>query len=89
MQGDKALIQAETLSLLQIDMCGKHDLSISSDRELKNIDLGQARWLSGLAPPSAQGRILGSWDRDPHWAPGMEPAFPSACVSASLSLSHE
>ena len=37
--------------------------------------------------PSAQGVIPGSWDRGPHWAPGMEPASPSACVSASLSAS--
>ena len=37
--------------------------------------------------PSAQGVILGSWDRVPCPAPCMEPASPSACVSASLSLS--
>ena len=43
-------------------------------------------WLSGLAPPLAQGVILESWDRVPHGAPCMEPASPSACVSASLSL---
>ena len=47
--------------------------------------------------PLAQGVILESWDRVPHpapesWdqvppqAPYMEPASPSACVSASLSL---
>ena len=36
--------------------------------------------------PSAQGVILGPWDQVPHWAPCMEPASPSACVSASLSL---
>ena len=35
--------------------------------------------------PSAQGVIPGSWDRAPHRAPLMEPASPSACVSASLS----
>ena len=39
--------------------------------------------------PSAQGVILGSWDGVLHWAPCMEPASPSACVSASLSVSHE
>ena len=38
--------------------------------------------------PSAQGMILGSRNRVPHRAPCMEPASPSACVSASLSLSH-
>ena len=32
----------------------------------------------------AQVVILGSWVL--HWAPCMEPASPSACVSASLSL---
>ena len=35
--------------------------------------------------PSAQGVIPESWDRVPHWAPRMEPASPSACVSPSLS----
>ena len=37
--------------------------------------------------PLAQGAILESQDRVPHRAPSMEPASPSACVSASLSLS--
>ena len=37
--------------------------------------------------PLAQGVILESWDPVPRWAPGMEPASPSAYVSASLSLS--
>ena len=52
---------------------------------------GWPGWLSGLAPPSAQGLILEIWDRVPRRAPCMEPASPSACVSASLSLcvSHE
>ena len=31
---------------------------------------------------------LGSQDRVPHWAPCMEPASPSACVSASLFVCH-
>ena len=41
--------------------------------------------------PSAQGVILESQDRAPHRAPCMEPASPSVCVFASLSLcvSHE
>ena len=55
----------------------------------------QPWWLSGLTLPSAHGLILGTWDRVPHWDPYMEPASPSACVSAfphtpqplSLSLS--
>ena len=54
--------------------------------------------LSGLAPALgsavkylswAQGMILGSRERVPHRAPCMEPASPSACVSASLSVFHE
>ena len=47
---------------------------------------GQPGWFSGLAPPSTQGMILETWNRVPRWAPCMEPASPSACVSASLSL---
>ena len=47
---------------------------------------GQPGWLSGLAPPPAQGVILETLDRVPHGAPCMEPASPSACVSASFSL---
>ena len=39
--------------------------------------------------PSAQGMIPGSWDQVPHRALWVEPASPSACVSASLSVSHE
>ena len=49
--------------------------------------LGQPGWLSGLAPHSAQGVILGTRDQVPHRFPCMEPAFRSACVSVSLSLS--
>ena len=55
---------------------------------LKNL-LGQPRWLSSLEPPSAQGVILETEDRVPRQAPCMELASPSACVSASLYVSHE
>ena len=48
---------------------------------------GQAWCPSGLVPPSAWDVILETQDRVPHWAPCMEPASPSACVSASLSVS--
>ena len=48
---------------------------------------GQPRWLSGLALPSAQGMILETRDRVARQAPCMEPASPSACVSASLCVS--
>ena len=37
--------------------------------------------------PLAQGAILETRDQVPRPAPSMEPASPSACVSASLSLS--
>ena len=37
--------------------------------------------------PLAQVVIPGFWDQIPHWPPCMEPASPSACVSASPSLS--
>ena len=36
--------------------------------------------------PLAQGTILGSLDRVPRRAPRVEPASPSACVYASLSV---
>ena len=54
------------------------------------IDKTQTRepqWLSSLALPSAQGGILETQDRVPRQASCMEPASPSACVSASLSVS--
>ena len=52
----------------------------------KTIAFGQRSQLNGLAPPSAQGVILEILDPVPRRAPCMEPASPSACVSASLSL---
>ena len=58
-----------------------------SDDTLDYCHLGQPGWLSGLALPSAQDLILETQDRVPCWGPCMEPASPSACVSASLSLS--
>ena len=57
----------------------------SSLYEIGN-NLGQPGWLSGLAPPSAQALILETWDRVQRWAPCVEPASPSACVSPFLSL---
>ena len=36
--------------------------------------------------PSSQGMLLETQDRVPHRAPCVEPASPSASVSASLSL---
>ena len=52
----------------------------------KTTAWGIPGWLSGLAPLSAQGMILETWNRVPHQAPGMEPASPSA-TSLSLSMS--
>ena len=77
---------------------GGHDIRISNGLETVYLYLdlkaeeGQPSWLSGLAPPSAQGMILETLDRVPRQAPCMEPASPSACVSASLCVcvySHE
>ena len=56
---------------------------ISSPLLKSQID-GQPGWLSGLA---LLGVILETWDRVPRQGPCMEPASPSACVCASLSLS--
>ena len=49
--------------------------------------LGQPGWLSGLAPPLARGVILEARDQVPHRGSLRGPASPSACVSASLSVS--
>ena len=59
--------------------------------DLNQHALGHLRGSAAERLPSAQGVILESWVRVPHWAPFMEPASPSAYVSASLSLcvSHE
>ena len=52
--------------------------------------MSRGTWGSaGERLPSAQGVILGSWDRIPLRAPHREPASPSACDSASLSVSYE
>ena len=50
------------------------------------LTVGQPRWISSLVLPSAQGLILETWDQVPHQAPLKEPASPSACVSAPLSV---
>ena len=42
-----------------------------------------AQWFSAAFSP---GPDLGDPDRVPRWAPCMEPASPSACVSAAFSL---
>ena len=55
----------------------------------KKYKLWDAWVAQGLSLPSAQVIIPESWNRVPHWAPCREPASPSACVTASLSVSHE
>ena len=57
------------------------------DKVLIRPILGQPRWRSGLAKHAAWGVILETLDGVPRRALCMEPASPSACVSASLSLS--
>ena len=54
---------------------------------IESSKIGQPRWRRGLAPPAAWGVILETRDQIPRRAPCVEPASPSACVSASLSLS--
>ena len=53
----------------------------------KNVDTGMPGGSAVECLPSAQGVILESQDQFPLRAPCMEPASPSACVSASLSVS--
>ena len=53
------------------EMCNK-----PPDLTTKNSSSGQPGWLSDLAPPSAQGVILETWDPVPCQAPCMEPASP-------------
>ena len=60
---------------------GQTDLAIKK-KKIRGSLGGSAVWRL----PLAQGAILESRDQVPHRAPGMEPASPSACVSASLSL---
>ena len=50
----------------------------------KILELGRPGWLSGLAPPSAQGLILETLDPVPCRAPSLEHASPSASLFVSL-----
>ena len=61
-------------------------IACKDDIHLKK-SLGRPRWLSSLVPPLAQGMIRGTRGWVPCGAPCMEPASPSAFVSASLTLS--
>ena len=53
--------------------------------ELPTAALGTQRFSAAFG----WGMILETGDQGPRQAPCTEPASPSACVSASLSLSHE
>ena len=44
-------------------------------------------WMAQLLSAFGSAHDPGVWDRVPHWASCEEPASPSACVSASLSVS--
>ena len=46
----------------------------------QKVKIGQPGWLSGLAPPSAQGVILETQDQVPRQAPCMEPASPLSLI---------
>ena len=62
--------------------------SLKSWYSLKNgVKLGRLGGSAVERLPLVQGVILESRDRVPRRAPWMGPAFPSACVSASLSVS--
>ena len=68
---------------------GTQNTCLAQSEVSKSNYWGQAGWLSGLAPPAAQGLILESRDRGPHRAPCMEPASPlpgSLPLSLSVSL---
>ena len=61
---------------------------ISSKEKFKSRSVGIPRWRSGLAPAFGLGRDPGDPGSNPtSGSRCMEPASPSACVSASLSLS--
>ena len=75
--------------LFQLFWLGRINLMSCYSILIENNSLGQPGWLRGLVLPSAQGMILETQDRVPCQASCMEPASPSACVSASLCVSHE
>ena len=61
---------------------------VLAQREREAVQRAGAPGGSGVeCLPSAQGMTPGSQGRVPHRAPCMKPASPSACVSASLSVS--
>ena len=61
-------------------------LHLLSTLKHRKRDPWGAQWLSSCLRLRCD---PGVWDRVLRWAPCMRPASPSACVSASLCLSHE
>ena len=74
-------------------MINNTSLSLFSQQEkgerIQILILGQLGGSVEERLPLAQVMIPRSWDRVLHRAPCMEPASFSACVSASLRVSHE
>ena len=57
------LAKKENLALTQVENSCLKQIAKKPPKPPKNqIAVGQPQWLSGLAPPSAQGMILESWD---------------------------
>ena len=72
---------------LSLSLPHSHCLSRINKQNLKKENQGCLGGSVVEHLPLAQGVILESQDRVPHWAPCMEPASSSACVSAVLCLS--
>ena len=63
-----------------------------SFKKSNNAGIGSLGGSAVECLPAAQDMVLESRDRVPHWGPCMEcmePASPSACVSACLCVFHE
>ena len=78
-----ACVSASLSLSLSLSLCASHE-NINKSFKKRGLRLGGSV-VEHL--PLAQGVILGSWDLVLHQVPCMEPASPSACVSASLSVS--
>ena len=79
-------------SMERLVLSGVSDQKMLGRRRGNGLISGREECLGGSAVehlPSAQGVMLGSWDRVPPWASCMKPATLSAYVSASVCLSHK
>ena len=57
---------------------------------LNILNIGKPEWLSGLAPPSAQGMVLETRDQVPHRLPAWSLLLPlPVSLPLSLSISRE